>query len=77
MHRNPEFVLVAVVAAVSIAALAYLFFFLSFGDAVGATGAVTAQVNEGTGSWFVHFVAGFFLLVVSATTIYHFWHHRG
>jgi len=79
MHRSAEFVFVMVIAAVSIAALVYFVFFLTFGTALTAsstpTGAVTGSGNS-NGGWFVPFLGGFILLFICSTAIYHYWHHK-
>lgn len=78
MHKNTEFVLIVALAAISIAAVAYFVFYITFGPAAATntpTGAVVGSSD--TGGWFMPFLAGFVLLVICATTIYHFWHHKG
>jgi phosphate/sulfate permease len=87
MHKNPEFVFVLVVAAVSMAALVYLVFTLAGGIPSSSTDSATGMVvgntqspvqSPGTGaSWFINpFLAGFVLVVIAGTIIYHYWHHE-
>lgn len=73
MHRKPEFVGVLVLAALSISSLVFLVFFLATGPTGTPTGAV---VGGGSADWFVTFLAGFIMLIIASTTVYHYWHHK-
>ncbi len=77
VEHKLDFYIVLVVAAVSIAALAYLAFF-TVGMAGPITGAVTGNAvmdaDSGGGFNFIQFMAGLFLVFLSGMIIYHMYH---
>lgn len=78
VEHKLDFYVVLVVAAVSIAALAYLVLF-SVGGAPSMTGAVTgsAVMEPDVGGFnFIQFAAGLFLVFISGMIIYHLYHHK-